>query len=429
MNVPEEVRDSAVRCLRCSMCKWIPQVQIKSQKFAGICPSVDHFNFHTYSGGGKLLVARSMLAGRLDPKSLPPDELEEFLKVVYGCTLCGGCDVACKYLNSLEPLEASQALREMAVEEGLGPLPAHQRFADNVARVHNPYGEPHEDRLAWLPDDVELTPGARLVYFVGCTSSYRRKEIAAATARVLKAAGVEFDALGGEEFCCGSPLLRVGHRERFLEVAKHNLEALKQRKVKTVVASCAGCYSAFKAEYPRLAGKYGFKILHTTEFFELLLRRGKLRLTNPVRARVTYHDPCHLGRGSEPYGKRKFRLRVKVRGLVRVEVPPKPLRRGERGVYDPPREVLRQIPGVELVEMERAREYAYCCGAGGGVKAAFPGFAEATGARRLEEAEATGAEVLASACPFCATNLSDAIASRGSSLRFADVSQLLERAL
>lgn len=425
----EDYRELAAQCLRCSMCKWIPQVQIQSQRFATICPAIDRFNFHSYSGGGRIVLGLAVLMGRLE---LAPgaEGVEELVDILYKCTECGGCDVACKYLNNLEPVEIIQALREKAVEAGVGPLPVQRGYIENAREFHNPYGEPHAERLAWLPDDVKLTPGAKVAFFVGCTSSYRRQEIAIATARVLAAAGVEFTILGGPEgeFCCGSPLLRVGARDQFLELADHNIAAFHAQKVKTVITSCAGCYSTLKADYPLYGRKYKFKVLHAAEFFLKLLKKKKLHLPHPVNLKVTYHDPCHLGRASEPH-KRWFGHEFEVKSLVRIPIPPKPLRRGTHGIYDAPREVLARIPGLEVVEMERIREYSYCCGAGGGVKSAFPEFAVGTAQTRVEEAEATGADTLASCCPFCSTNLQDGIAARDSSLAFYDLSELLLMAI
>ena len=200
----EAYEDLIKKCLRCSLCKWIPQILIKSQKYASVCPSIDEFNFHQYSGGGKNILAHSLLLKRIKPS-------RELAEVIFKCTTCGGCAMACKYLNDLEPLDLILELRELLVNEGCAPMEKHVKYGESVEKVHNPYGEKHEDRLSWIPDDIKLTKGAKIVYYVGCTSSYRRKEIAIATARILTKAEVKFDILEDEQ-CCGSPLLRTGQK-------------------------------------------------------------------------------------------------------------------------------------------------------------------------------------------------------------------------
>ncbi|MHA1147452.1 MAG: (Fe-S)-binding protein [Promethearchaeota archaeon] len=411
------------RCIRCSLCKWIPQIQIRSQEYASICPSIDEYNFHNYSGGGKIITGLMILEGRVPFN-------KKLLEVVFACTECGGCDISCKYLNSLEVLEIIQLTREELVKKGHGPLPNQQIYVKNVMEVHNPYGEPHEDRFQWLPDNVKITPGAELGYFVGCTSSYRRQEIALATISVFNKLGIEFSLLGPDEFCCGSPMYRVGEIDKAKELMNNNLDKIQKAGIKTLITSCAGCYTMFKAEYSKVLDKeLPFKILHTSELLETLLKDGKLTFSQKLApTTVTYHDPCHLGRCSEPYLKWEGKM-VEVMPLIKIPIPPKPKRQGSNGVYEPPRNVLKQIPGIQLVEMERIKEYSYCCGAGGGVKAQFPEFAVNTAKRRIIEAKSTGASVLASCCPFCKTNLQDGIDASGTDMKFKDLIELVDKVL
>lgn len=411
----EDYEDIIKKCLRCSICKWIPQIQIKSQKYASICPAIDLYNYHTYSGGGRIVLALSLFLGRIEPS-------EELADIVYKCPGCGGCAVSCKYLNNLEPLEIIWELRNKLVEEGYGPMPKHKQYAKAAMEKHNPYNEPEDERIDWAKD-IKTSKDAKIAYFVGCTSSYRRKEIAKATAKLLNKAGVEFQLLGSDEWCCGSPLLRTGMKKDAMELMKHNIKTMEERGIEEVVFSCAGCYSTFKAHYPRYM-KYDFKVTHTSEFFNKLIDEGKLEPKKELNMTVTYHDPCHLGRDSEPYPEWNGKY-VEVMPVVKIPVPPKPLRRGANGVYDPPRDVLKKIPGIEFNEMERIREFSYCCGAGGGVKAQYPDFALFAATNRIDEAESTGADTLISACPFCATNLKDAIDDSKSKLKFYDLSELL----
>jgi Fe-S oxidoreductase len=412
----EEYQRMIKRCVRCSVCKWIPQVQIKSQKYASACPAIDIYNYHPYSGGGKIILALAYEMGRIKPT-------EELRDIVYKCTECGNCAIACKYMNTLEPLEIIMRLREKLVKVGCGPMPKQQEYIEVVKKLNNPYNEPHKKRTDWISDDIKLDPSAKMLYYVGCTSSYRRKEIAIATVRILNAAGVNFNILKDDEFCCGSPILRTGEINTFEEFMNKNLDMIESKGIETVVFSCAGCYDTFKVDY-NLRRKYNFKVLHTTELFDMLIDSGQLKLKKDVPLKVTYHDPCHLGRNAERYEDWDGET-IQLMPLVSINIPPKSKRIGTKGVYDAPRNILKKIPGLELIEMERIQEYAYCCGAGAGVKSAFPDMALKTAKLRIEEAEDTDADILVSACPFCSTNLQDGIQDSGSKLKYYDISELI----
>jgi Fe-S oxidoreductase len=413
----EEMMDS---CVRCSNCKFLPQLQIKSKRFSHICPSIEKYNFHAYSGGGRMIMADAYHKGRVQLTS-------EMLNALYRCTNCGACEVSCKWVYDLEPNEAIHEFRVAAVESGAGPMPKHEEYIKLVERYHNPYGEPPEKRPTWLTKDINVDESSSTLFFVGCTAAYRRQEIALATAKILNAANEGFRLMGSDEFCCGSPVYRVGDRKRAITIMEDNVAKFKEAGIKRIITSCAGCYNMLKVEYPRLV-KHDFEIVHISQLTESLLKEKRLKLSRKVPLRVTYHDPCHLGRMAEPYLPWKGQ-KVEILTLVYIYNPPKPERRGAGGVYDAPRNVLRQIPGVKLVEMERIREYAYCCGAGAGVKAAYPDFALWTANRRLEEAEATGAQALISTCPFCGTNFRDGLSSRGSSMKYYDLTELVARSI
>lgn len=407
-------------CLRCSVCKWIPQVQIKSQKYASCCPAMDIYDYHAYSGGGRIILALAYEMGRVKPS-------EDLLNIVYRCTECGNCAIACKYMNTLEPLEIIMRFREKLVKDGYGPMPQQKAYTEAMKKVNNPYNEPHEKRLDWLPSDIKVDPDAKLLYYVGCTSSYRRKEMAIAAARIMNAAGVPFNILKDDEFCCGSPVYRTGDVESFKVQLNKNLDVMESKGIETIIFSCAGCYDTFKVDYP-LYREYNFEVLHTVEFFEQLIEEGKLKFTTEVPITVTYHDPCHLGRTAEQY-EEWAGDELKLMPLVSINIPPKPKNIGARGVYDAPRNILNKIPGLKLVEMERIMEYSYCCGAGAGVKSAFPDMAIRASINRIEEAEDSGANILVSACPFCSTNLQDGIKESGSKLKYYDISELILMAL
>ena len=287
-------------------------------------------------------------------------------------------------------------LRAYLVELGCGPMPSQAKFGESIKENHNPYHEPHEKRFAWLNEN--LPKEAETVYFAGCTASYRQQAIAESTVRALKAAGIKFTVLGGEEWCCGSPLLRTGQRKLVAELAKHNVEAVEKLKAKRLITSCAGCHMTMKENYQKILGsKLDFKILHSTELFSSLINEKKLKFMKEINLTITYHDPCHLGRHMH--------------------------------VYEPPRDVLQNIPGIKLVEMLRNRKDSWCCGAGGGVKSAFKDFALWVADERLKDVEETGARTIVSACPFCKTNLVDAVKAFDKPFEVYDVMELISRAI
>lgn len=237
---------------------------------------------------------------------------------------------------------------------------------------------------------------AKNMYFAGCTSAYRRTEIATDTVKILNKLGIPFGVLN-DEWCCGSPLLRTGDKAQAEEMARHNLEELKGAE--TVIFSCAGCLRTFRMDYPKMGLEVPFNAVHITEFLNGLLDEGKLKLTKPVKMKVTYHDPCHMGRHMD------------------------------FGLYDEPRNLLKAIPGIEFVEMFSNRENTWCCGAGGGFKITHPEEAVAIASERVKHAEDVGAEAIVSSCPFCKTNLADAVKATGSKLQVYDITELIAKSM
>jgi len=194
------------------------------------------------------------------------------------------------------------------------------------------------------------------------------------------------------------------------------------------VTACADCYQAFKVLYPKIGKQTNVEVLHITEYLDRLMQQGKLKLTQKVPIQVTYHDPCHLGRLGEPFIPWQGQEKI-VFNQMYIYDPPKPWRKGTHGVYEIPRNVIKAVPGVELIEMKRIKEYAWCCGAGGGVLDAYPEFAQWTAMERIEEARSTGAEALITACPWCKRNFSDALKESGERLKVMDIIELVEQSI
>jgi heterodisulfide reductase subunit D len=223
-------------------------------------------------------------------------------------------------------------------------------------------------------------------------ATFRRRKTAESTIRLLKRAGVPFKLLGEDEWCCGSVLLRTGNRKLAKSVAKHNVDALKKAGAKRVLTSCSGCYRTLKKDYPELSEGQCPDVVHITDFLDELISGGKLKL-GEKKVRITYHDPCHLGRHT--------------------------------GSYDVPRKILKSVPGVELVEMKRIRENARCCGAGGGMSSAYKQLASQMADTRLAEADGTGAKFLVTACPFCVHALDEAARRKKSGIKVMDFAEFL----
>ncbi len=385
------------------------------------CPSSMRYLFDAYTAYGRSFLAVELMDGTFDfsPK---------ILDIIYKCNLCGACDAGCKRNLDLEPLLVLEALRETCVQDGKGPMPAHKAIAENISRNKNRYGAPPENRFKWLPKGVPIAKKAEYVYFAGCNSAYRQPELAQATVRILKAAGVEFMVMDPDEWCCGNSLYTTGQADLAKVQAEHNIMAIERSGATTVVTSCAECYKTLKVDYPKMLRKstadMGFRVVHLVELVDQLIKEERLKLVNRVDMRIAYHDPCNLARLSEPWvhweGKR-----VEYGKLE----PPKEFRRGTNGIYQPPRDILSAIPGVELIEFERMRENALCCGAGGGVRDAFKDFALWTGDERLEEAKAVGTEAVVSCCPYCKENLSEAADIRKENIRVYDITEVILKAI
>jgi heterodisulfide reductase subunit D len=390
-----KLQQMVVSCSRIGDCRQMVKPYVGRYD---VCPVKDYLGgFEPYVARGKLRMADGLLRGTLEMS-------DGLAKAMYECTLCGSCKEACHKSGNacvelpisrwIDHVKVFEALRADLVESGFGPMPRHKEIMGSIEKEHNPYFEKHQERGKWIPDGTSLPAKGKLVLFTGCTEPYRQPEILTSLVGILDAAGVKAAVMNPDEYCCGSVAIRTGNKALAEKLARHNVEALKGAGAKDVLVHCSGCYRTLKVDYPDIVGKLPFNVVHATEFIRDLIKDGKLELQEgAVEGKVTYHDPCHLGR--------------------------------QAGVYDAPREVLKAIPGLQLVEMKRIRENAWCCGAGGGVKSAFPDLAVSVGIDRLTEAEATKANFISSACPFCRGNLMDAAKAKRTRLQVKDVVELV----
>ncbi len=294
--------------------------------------------------------------------------LKEYSEHPYLCTLCGRCSRVCPAF--IDTKELRIATRGFMVEKGAYPH-AMDQLAETLKRVHNIIGEPDEDRSMWVqaldeaPKDMYQKDKAKVVYFVGCVASYfpMTKRIPQSFVQILDKAGVDFTLLGGEEWCCGFPLIAAGMKKDAEALMQHNLEKVKGKGAEQAVFACPSCYHTWKERT-----NTDIEIFHSTQFIKKLIDEGKISFKGKI-TKVTYHDPCDLGRAS--------------------------------GVYEAPREILRAIPGVELVEMEGNREQCKCCGGGGNLEMVRPDLSAAIAQAKIEEIKATGAEMVITSCQQC----------------------------
>ena len=296
---------------------------------------------------------------------------------IWRCTTCGSCPSICP--RGVGQIEVGVAVRRVAAQYGMFPesVAAVRNASASLVAEGNPLNARREARAEWAkglpvsPFDQQMD----YLYFVGCYLSYdpRLKKVAAATARILDAAGVSFGILGSDESCCGESIRKTGGEEEFRTLAKGNIKTFIDRGVKKILVSSPHCFHTFTNEYPEFM--VNFEVVHISQLLAELIEERRLELNGEYAKRVTYHDPCYLGR--------------------------------HNGVYEEPRRVLRAMPGLEVVEMPASRQDSLCCGGGGGRIWMETPKSERFSDRRVQQAAETGAEVLATSCPYCITNFEE----------------------
>jgi Fe-S oxidoreductase len=392
----QDIFKKALDCVRCGSCRVIYTDRIKSMRFGKQCPPGTYHLIESFYPAGLMYLAVGLMREQF-PYS------QRAVEAVYACTLCGYCQTICEEYVETKTMPVIGALRNKAVREGVGPLPGQKACIENLKKTDNILGEPREKRVAWLkgfPGPVKfLDKGdkASTLYFPGCQYSCNPslEDVPGATAEIFSKAGIDWGILGEQEKCCGYLALALGYPEIFERYAQENAAAFNRLGVKQIVTSCPECYSTLKLRYPEVAPLEA-EVIHTTDLFYRLVEEKRLKLKES-KGRVTYHDPCHLGRYCY--------------------------------LYEQPRKVIQSIPGIELVEMERNRMDAWCCGAGGGVSMGNREYALATARDRIEEALSTGAEALITSCPNCALILGDAGKRSKTSMPVEDIASFLCRSL
>jgi heterodisulfide reductase subunit D len=336
---------------------------------------------------------RNILIRAIGKGVVQPDE--RAVRIAYSCLLCKRDEFSCS--AHLKNAEATEAFREYLISKGVPMLPEHEPLVRSLENYGNPWQESKSARKRWakgLKVSAALPGRTEVLFYVGCTFALDRSlhETPKALARLMDLAGESYGVLLEDELCCGSTAKRIGQRKLFESLMKENEARIRRTGAKRVVTACSGCYKTLKQDYPRL--DKDVRVVHSTEYLAELVDSKRISFSS-LPHKVTYHDPCHLGRHAE--------------------------------VYDAPRRLLRAIPDVEIVEMRNSRERSRCCGGGAGVKTAYPEISQAAAKRRVKEAEQTGAGMLVTACPFCVQTLRAAAEAAGSKVEVLELTILLDK--
>ena len=329
--------------------------------------------------------------------------------VLWSCTNCGACVEECpvdiEHIDHIDGMRRHQVLVESAFPQEATTM------LNNLERRGNPWGMAEDKRAEWITEldfevpvvDGKIGEDVEYLFWVGCAGALedRAKKTTKAIAELLHVAGVKFAVLGPMETCTGDPARRLGNEFVFSMLAQQNVETLNDAGVKKVVASCPHCFNTISREYPQLGGNY--EVIHHTQLLARLVEEGKLTPAGAVEEKLTYHDPCFLGRHNK--------------------------------VYTPPREILNQVPGVQATEMHRCKERGFCCGAGGARMWLEERIGKRINTERIDEALTLDPDTVSTACPYCLVMLGDAVNAKKAAgeakdtLEVIDVAQVLARSV
>jgi heterodisulfide reductase subunit D len=339
------------------------------------------------------------LRGRLfGPGDIDRRLLEDFTKAVFECTTCGACGETCTvgiFTQRLWPM-----LRREMVRRGLGPLGPQAEMPGAVERTGNVYDLPAGERFTpWFPKEVDAVDRAAIGYYAGCTGAYEAHPMVRGDVRVLGAIGEPFTMLPAEEeVCCGFPLFITGQFELLESMVKKLVDAYVKRGVQTLLCSCPCCVNMMAREWPLFyGGSLPFSIRHITQYVVEAIRSGTLTFAGESKERIIYHDPCYLSRGV--------------------------------GVIKEPREILKSIPGLTLLEFERRGKDSRCCGAGGAARKVYNENAVAIGRLTIDEAVEKNAQRLILSCPACYGKVNEAMEGHDKQIRIADIMELVSECL
>ena len=345
----------------------------------------------------RIVRSRNLLFRKLfRSKELSGDQWKHFSDTVFKCTLCGHCQEVCPVGIHLKDLWVSA--RQDMVHSKFHPEKL-KMIRDHLEEDRNVFGEDKEERAEWVedlrhpPQDLYIRDQAEVVYFTGCVSAYFpvAQKIPMALAEIMDIGQIEFTLLGEEEWCCGFPLLGAGMKDKVQAYIEHNLEAVRRKKAKSVVFSCPSCYQMWREYYPP-----DIEIFHVTQFLKKLTEANRLPFKT-LSWTVTYHDPCDLGRAAR--------------------------------IFSEPREIIRSIPGIKLVELAHNKESCRCCGGGGNLEMIDAQLAAEIARQKIDEVIDTGAQAVITSCQQCVRTMLTHVRRNKIPLEVLDITQLVRRAL
>jgi len=374
----EALDNEIMACIMCGFCR------------AG-CPTYGETSLESINARGRVILAYHLLTGRLKPS-------KELAERFYPCTTCLNCNAVCP--AGVKVSDIVQAARVRLVEAGYLPS-VHRTLMQSIEEKGNPFGEATGKRADIYPTEFKFKEKASTLLFFGCVASYQDIHLIPSTLKIMNQANIDYTTLGNEESCCGYISYLVGDQIEFERCIKKNISHFERKGLKEIVTTCAGCYRTFKDLYPKHNGFPNVQVYHTVEYLEKLIANGKLIFKNGAKMKVAYHDPCDIGRHMD--------------------------------IYDPPRNVIRAIPSVELIEFPQNRNLAKCCGGGGGLKAYDTEMSLEIAYKRAQQASTLGADTIVSACPACKSNLQLAAArlrkEKKGRIKVMDITELVAEAL
>ena len=320
---------------------------------------------------------------------------------IWRCTTCGKCPQRCP--RDVKQIDDMISLRRMATGYGVfpGAVKPYRTVSSGLNAQGNPFNEDRNARAEWA-EGLSVKPfkeGMELLYFPCCYCSYdpRLKKVAQATVKILQKAGVDFGILGPKENCCGESIRKTGNEEVFKHLARENIKTFVDNGVKKILVSSPHCYHTFKNEYTEF--KVNFEVVHISQYLFQMINEGRLTLAKEYGRKITYHDPCYLGR--------------------------------HNGIYDESREVLKKVSGLELKELPEVRADSLCCGMGGGRIWAETEKNERFSNLRVEQAIEAGAEELVTACPYCITALEDSrlVTNHSDDIQIKDITEIIQESM
>ncbi len=339
-----------------------------------------------------MITSRNLADGRLKKE----EGLQALSKGLFQCTFCAACEQEC--MLDIPLTEVYSELKTMVQDY----IPFHtKRMFSNLKVNNNFYGLDQEDRSFWASEVESLynkfvNRKAQVGYFIGCVSSYSARASGAPVSllKLVEKANEKISVFSPSEYCCGNPYLLGGQPNKALELAKHNIHEIERLGIKTLIISCAGCFRVFTKEYPKIIGKsLPFKVITHMDYIISLIKKNKFKFTNNKSIKVSFKDPCELGRHC--------------------------------GEYEHARELINLLPGIKNCEMENNRENALCCGAGGLVKANYPEIAEDVAEALIQQLEDQNVDYCLNACPACQINIDEHLNRLRSSIRSIDIMEIV----